>query len=67
MKQWKIGKSMRFFFAVSGSMIWAGILLSGFDAVHWVSYLPATFFAFAAISGICPGIVISKALMREGN
>ncbi len=65
MKNLLIGKSMRLFFLIAGSLIWLGIYLTGFNVVHWVSYLPAIFFIFAAITGICPGIIFSKMLFKE--
>lgn len=65
MKNLLIGKSMRFFFLIAGSLIWLGIYLTGFNVVHWVSYLPAIFFIFAAITGICPGIIFSKMIFKE--
>lgn len=59
---------MRFFLLVISSMIWLGIWLTGFAVVHWVLYIPAAFLLFAAISGICPGIIFSNMLFksREG-
>lgn len=65
MKNLLISKSMRFFFLGSGLVIWLGIYLTGFNTVHWVSYFPAVFFIFAAITGICPGIIFSKMLFGE--
>lgn len=35
-----------------------GIWLSGFNNVHWVLYLPPAMLLFAALSGICPGVII---------
>jgi len=60
-----ISKSMRFFFFGSGLVIWLGIYLTGFNNVHWVSYFPAVFFIFAAITGICPGIIFSKRIFKD--
>lgn len=65
MKQYMIGKSMRFFFLFSGSVIWTGIWLTGFSAAHWLLYVPAVFFYFASITGICPGMIISRLLFGE--
>ena len=62
---YKISKSMRLFFTVSGSILWLGIWLTGFDIVHWLLYIPAVFFAFAVVTGICPGIIISRWLMKN--
>ena len=65
MRQYMIGNSIRFFFLVSGSVIWAGIWLTGFSVVHWLLYIPAVFFYFAAITGICPGLIISRQIFRD--
>ena len=62
MKDWTIGAPLRFFFAGAGTVIWLGIWLTGFDTVHWLLYIPAVFFYFAAITGICPGIIVSNRL-----
>ena len=64
MKSLLIGKSMRFFFFGSSLVIWLGIYLTGFNTAHWVSYFPAVFFMFAALTGICPGIILSKKLFK---
>lgn len=65
MDKYKIGKPMRFFLLGAASMIWLGIWLTGFDAVHWVLYLPAIFFTVAAITGICPGMIIANMLFGK--
>lgn len=39
-------------------IIFAGIWLSGFNSVHWLLYVPAVMLAFAAVSGICPGLKV---------
>lgn len=67
MKNLLIGKPMRFFFFVSSLVIWAGIYLTGFQTVHWLLYLPAAFFLFAAVTGICPGIMFSKKLFKDNS
>ena len=67
MKQYLLDSAMRFFFLVMGSIIWLGIFLTGFHAVHWVLYLPAAFFIFAAVTGICPGIIFSNRLFGKKN
>jgi hypothetical protein len=60
MEKYLIGKAQRFFFLVSGSIIWLGLWLTGFEQAHWLLFVPAVFFAFAAITGICPGMIISR-------
>jgi hypothetical protein len=61
----KISTSMRFFFLVASTWLWLGIWLTGFTTIHWIIYIPAVFFLFAAATGICPGIIISTALFPE--
>ena len=62
MKKYMLDRAMRFFFLVTSSIIWTGILLTGIGNVHWVLFIPAIFFPFAAVTGICPGIIISRKL-----
>ena len=57
----KASKSMRIWFAMVGTILWAGIYLTGFSKVSWVLYVPAAGFMFAAITGICLSLTgISK-------
>ena len=56
---------MRFFFLVLGLLILLGIYLTGFSVVHWFSYVPVVFMFFAAITGICPGLIISKSIFGD--
>ena len=65
MNKHKIGPAMRFFFLFSGSVIWIGIWLTGFSTVHWLLYVPAINFYFAAVTAICPGIIISRLMFRS--
>lgn len=58
---------MRFFFLGAGTVIFAGVWLTGFDRAHWLLYVPVAFFWFAALSGICPGIIISRRLFGRGR
>ena len=64
-EDYKISSAMRFFFFVTGTIIWAGIWLTGFDVAHWVLYIPAVFFYFAVITGICPGMIISRMIFEK--
>ena len=61
----KMESSMKAFFLFVGLILWAGIWLTGFDVVHWLLYLPATFFLISAIIGICPGLIFFKEIFRE--
>jgi hypothetical protein len=65
MSTYTVSKAMRFFFLVTSIVLWTGIWLTGFATVHWLVYLPAVFMGFAAISGICPGVIISNKLFGE--
>lgn len=65
MNNLRIQAPMRFFFTVTGTMIWIGIWLTGFAVVSWILYLPAVFFIFAAVTGICPGIIVSNWLFQQ--
>jgi hypothetical protein len=60
-----ISNAMRFFFFVIGSVVLLGIWLTGFKTVHWLLYVPVLFFYFAALTGICPGLIISRNLFPE--
>ena len=55
MQKLTAGSSLRFLVMIAGSVLWLGIWLTGFGAVHWLLYLPATFLIFAALTGILPG------------
>ncbi len=39
--------------------------LTGFRVVSWVLYVPAVFFSFAAITGICPGLILARLMFPE--
>jgi hypothetical protein len=60
-----MSKALRFFFLVIGSVIWIGILFTGLAAASWVLYIPAIMLPFAAFTGFCPGMIISKWLFKE--
>ncbi len=61
----KMDLATKAFFLFSGLVLWLGIWLTGFDVVHWLLYLPASFFLFSALTGICPGMIFFKELFRE--
>ncbi|MBC8215292.1 MAG: hypothetical protein H8E64_02125 [Candidatus Marinimicrobia bacterium] len=63
--QYKLAKDKRFFFLVSGLIIWIGIWFTGFETVHWLLYVPAVTFIVAVISGYCPGLIISKLIFKD--
>ena len=57
--------AIRFFFLNLGIVISLGIYLTGYHKVHWLLFVPAGFMFFAAITGICPGLMISKMLFDK--
>lgn len=61
----KMGSSLKAFFLFVGIVLWAGIWLTGFDTVHWLLYMPATFLLFSALTGICPGMIFFKEIFGE--
>lgn len=65
MEYFKASPAVRLFLFFVGSVIWGGIALSGFYEVHWLLYVPAAFLVLAAASGFCPGLIISRMLLRE--
>jgi hypothetical protein len=67
MKKYLIGSAMRFFFLFAGSVIWLGIWLTGFSSAHWLLYVPGVFFYFAAVTGICPGLIISRLIFPDSK
>lgn len=67
MKNLLIGNFLRFFFLIISLVIWLSIYLTGFETVHWLSYLPAVLLMFAAITGICPGVILSKKLFKDNS
>ena len=48
---------IRILLFLAGVITWIGIYQTGLETVHWVLFLPASFFLFASLTGICPGLV----------
>ena len=65
MQYFKANSSVRLFLLVVGLTIWGGIALTGFQQVHWLLYLPASFLVLATVTGFCPGMIITRWLLRE--
>ena len=65
MKKHIIGNALRLTFIFMASLLWLGLLLTGFNTVHWLLYLPAAFMTFAGITGICPGLIMNKWILKE--
>lgn len=59
--------SMKTFFLFVGVLLWIGIWQTGFKASHWLLYLPATFFLFSAVTGVCPGMILFKELFKKNQ
>lgn len=57
-------KQVRLFFLNLSIMIIIGLWLTGFDNVHWFAYWPPAFLLIAAITGFCPGMIVSAKLLR---
>lgn len=56
---------MKIFFLFVGVLLWLGIWQTGFETAHWLLYLPATFFLFSAVTGVCPGMLLFKELFKN--
>ena len=65
MDKYMVSPAMRFFFSFTASVILAGIWLTGFSVVSWVLYAPLGLFGFAAVTGICPGLILSRIVFPE--
>ena len=65
MKKHIIGNSLRMTFLFMATLIWVGLWLTGFNSVHWILFLPAAFLTFAGITGICPGLILNKIILKE--
>ncbi len=61
----KMDNAMKAFFLFVGLVLWAGLWLTGFEKIHWLLYLPATFFLFSALTGICPGMIFFNEVFKE--
>lgn len=44
-------------------IIMVAIWLSGFNNVHWFSYVLPSFLVIAAATGFCPGLLVSKKVL----
>lgn len=65
MKKYMVGNALRVTFIFMAALIWLGLWLTGFNSVHWVLFLPAAFLTFAGITGICPGLIMNKLILKE--
>lgn len=67
MKKYKIDAATRFFFLFSASVVSLGIWLTGFSTAHWLLYAMPVLFYFAALTGLCPGLILWRLVLRERN
>lgn len=65
MNDLKIDRPLRLFLAVVAALIWTGIWLTGFGTAHWVFYIPGVLLLLAGLTGMCPGIFISRKLVSK--
>ena len=61
----KVASPMRFFMFFVGTIMWLGIWMTGFRQTYWLLYVTAVIFYFAALTGICPGMAISRMLFGK--
>jgi hypothetical protein len=61
----KVEAPIRFFLFFLSAVLWTGIWHTGFSVASWILYLPAVFLLFAALTGICPGIMFSNLLFKN--
>jgi len=55
--------TVRVFLFNIAAIIMISIWLSGFNNVHWFSYVLPSFLLLAAVTGLCPGLFISKKVL----
>lgn len=65
MNMYQSSPAARLLFLVVSLVIWLGIWLTGFGTAHWLLYLPAAFLLFAAVTGFCPGMILTRTLLKE--
>jgi len=58
--KWKIGAAMRLYMVIMAAVMGLGIWLTGINTVHWLLYVPVIIFVLAAITGICPGMFLTR-------
>jgi hypothetical protein len=59
---------LRAFLLFGGAALWLGIWHTGLSVASWILYIPAVMFVFAGVTGICPGVNLTRALLppKEG-
>ncbi len=59
------GLAIRIFLFNVAVFISIGIWLTGYDVVHWFALAPPIALTAAAITGYCPGLLISKIIAKK--
>jgi len=65
LKFFQSSPTARLFFLIISANIWLGIWLTGFGVAHWWLYILGGFLLFAAVTGFCPGMMITRYLFKE--
>ena len=60
----KISTEMRLWMIGPMLMLWIGIYLTGFELVHWLIYVPAVMSVFASTTGLCPGMLLIRTILK---
>lgn len=61
----RASKAMRFFLFNATVLIVVGHWLTGFENVHWFAWFVPAFFLFAAVVGICPGLIMAQKIFGK--
>ena len=67
MKYFQSSPAARLFFLFISANIWLGIWLTGFGMAHWWLYIRGGFLLIAAVTGFCPGMIITRWLLKENK
>ncbi len=59
--------AMRLFFLFASSFLGLGIWLTGVSETHWFMYLSTVDLLIAALTGICPSLIVSTYLFGKGD
>lgn len=54
--------SFRMLLLIIAGLVAIGILLTGYNNVHWFLYAPVALLTFAGITGICPSLIFLNKL-----
>jgi len=60
----KASNNVRLFFIMLATLIMVANWLTGFAVVHWFAYFPPAALAFAAVTGLCPGLMMSDKILK---